>query len=164
MLIGHFPAGYLLGVWAQKANFARHLTPTAVLLACIAGALTPDIDMLYFYLVDHRQHHHHTYVTHLPVLWCGLLGIGLVWYRLNRQHVAAKLWIIYSCSGLVHLTLDSIVGDIWWLAPLVDQAFSLFEVTDRYDPWWLNFVFHWSFLLEFCLWVAAYFVWKRRVR
>jgi inner membrane protein len=62
---------------------------------------------------------------------------------------------------MVHLCLDSIVGDIWWLAPFVDRPFSLFTVPALYQPWWLNFLLHWSFGLELGLVVWAVFVWQR---
>jgi hypothetical protein len=35
---------------------------------------------------------------------------------------------------LLHLVLDSIVGDIWWLAPFVDRRYSLFTVPAVYGP------------------------------
>jgi len=64
--------------------------------------------------------------------------------------------------GVLHMLLDSIVGDIWWFAPFVDQAYALFNVPARYQPWWLNFLLHWSFALELALWVWAFVLYRAR--
>lgn len=53
-----------------------------------------------------------------------------------------------SRGSIGHLLLDTIVGDIWWLYPYVDTPFALFVVPSLYRPWWLNFVLHWSFMVE----------------
>lgn len=70
-------------------------------------------------------------------------------------------WLIFSVSGFIHMILDSIVGDIWWLAPFYNRPFSLVTVPSIYDPWWLNFIFHWSFFLEICLVVYALWILRR---
>lgn len=70
--------------------------------------------------------------------------------------------LVFGAAGMVHMLLDSIVGDIWWFAPWVDASYSLFTVPARFDYWWLNFIFHWSFILEITICVCAYYVWVRR--
>ena len=118
--------------------------------------------MLYFYLIDDRQHHHHSYLTHLPITWIILLAVGLVWRRLCNVPGNATAFVLFTLAGIVHLLLDTIVGDVWWLFPLIDQPFALFTVSDRFDPWWLNFIIHWSFLLELAMWMFALLVWAAR--
>jgi inner membrane protein len=59
------------------------------------------------------------------------------------------------------MVLDSIVGDIAWLAPFSDERFALFEVPAIFKPWWLNFVLHWSFALELVLVASAVYCWRR---
>ena len=72
MIIGHWPAGYL------AALGARRFWPAQGLFAGILiGAVLPDIDMLWFFLVDDKAHHHHSYLTHRPALWALLLAAGL---------------------------------------------------------------------------------------
>ncbi|EFA5024753.1 TPA: metal-dependent hydrolase, partial [Escherichia coli] len=36
------------------------------------------------------------------------------------------------------------------------------HITAVHHPWWLNFLLHWSFLLELALVVAAIAMWCRR--
>jgi inner membrane protein len=167
MIIGHLPAGYV----CSKLLFGRFerygCPPRAFITAGMLGAVAPDFDMLYFHLVDHRQHHHHTYWTHFPVVWITLLCASALWLWFgSRWRGVAPLALIFSLNGLLHLLLDSIVGDIWWLAPWVDRAYALFTVPARVSPWWLNFLLHWTFALEIgvVLWALMLFKQKRRLR
>jgi hypothetical protein len=59
---------------------------------------------------------------------------------------------------LSHLVLDTFVGHIWWLYPLRDQPFSIAEVENHYQPWWMNFMLHWTMLLELAIIAAATWV------
>jgi len=162
MIIGHIPAGYVV----SKLLFAR-LEPFGVSLksflwAGVLGAIAPDLDMLYFHLVDHRLHHHHTYATHFPLLWGALLLACTPWLRSSSVKHCAALATIFSVNGLIHVFLDSIVGDVWWLAPFITKPFSFFTVPALYKPWWLNFIFHWSFALEIAVLVWAVYFWRYR--
>lgn len=164
MIVAHLPTGYLIG-----ALLERHLRPAACssrlwLAVALLGAFAPDLDMLYFHLVDGRQHHHHSYWSHWPVVWFGALALALAWRQLARRALAPVLLVLFTLNGCVHLMLDSVVGDIWWLAPWVDQPFALASVTPRYQPWWLNFILHWSFLLELALLGAALWLARHRRR
>jgi hypothetical protein len=161
MFIGHLPSGYI----ASKLLYPR-LEPAGSALktylwAGALGAVAPDFDMMYFYLVDHRMHHHHTYWTHFPIVWACLLFISLIWLSAARVKRLAALATIFSLNGLVHMLLDSIVGDIWWFAPFIDRPFSLFSVPALYKPWWLNFLFNWSFALELVIVALAVYIWRR---
>jgi len=132
-------------------------------MACaIMGALAPDLDLLYFYLVDLGRTHHHRYPTHWPLLWLSLAAVGALWMRLGRVRRPALLWTVFCLGGVLHVLLDTWVGDIWWLAPFVDRPFSLFTVPARYQPWWLNFVLHWSFAAEIAICACAAIVMLRR--
>jgi hypothetical protein len=111
------------------------------------GALAPDLDMLWW-LASGGHTHHHDYPTHFPSVWLG----GLLVSALLRSPAGGG----FAANGLLHLVLDSLVGDIAWLAPFSMQRASLFVVTDRFDPWWLNFVLHWTFGLELALCGAAW--------
>ncbi|MDD2776997.1 MAG: metal-dependent hydrolase [Gallionella sp.] len=162
MIIGHAPAGYIAAKLLLQNFIRRGISPRKFLVVGILGALAPDLDMFYFYLIDHRQHHHHSYVSHFPILWLCLLVISLLWMRHNLSSKAASLAFIFCLSGFIHLILDSIVGDIWWFAPFIDRPFAMFTVPALYQPWWLNFIFHWSFALELALWVVALFIYRQR--
>lgn len=157
MIIAHAPAGYLSAKWIQS----RGLAAKGLIAAGIAGALAPDLDMFYFYLVDGRQHHHHTYWTHYPIVWGSLLAAAILWFCLARQSKAAALSLVFCINGFLHLVLDSLVGDIWWFAPFIDKPFAFFTVSPGFKPWWLNFILHWSFLVELLIVTASVLVFKR---
>ncbi|MCU7920528.1 MAG: metal-dependent hydrolase [Candidatus Thiodiazotropha sp. (ex Epidulcina cf. delphinae)] len=162
MIIGHLPAGYVFAeILARKlSNIGvdhRHLVLIGVL-----GAIAPDLDMLYFYLVDNGQRHHHTYWSHYPVVWLGLLAASVGWHRLALNKSRTILAIVFSAGGFMHLLLDTIVGDIWWLAPFLNQPYAMFTVPALYTPWWLNFILHWSFALELLLTLWAIVLWRRK--
>ena len=90
---------------------------------------------------------------HLPVWQWSLIG-----------NTAAAILLLTAVNGCVHICLDSIVGDIYWLLPWHDSAYSLFTVTARFRPWWLNFILHWTFLLELGLWLWAGILYNRTRR
>lgn len=155
MFIAHLPAGYLLARHLVKRIGTLPASPRAVTLTAMAGAIAPDLDMLYFYFIDNGQTHHHKYFSHWPILWIGLLCMSLLALRLTKRKPLTLLALIFSLGGLLHMLLDSVVGDIWWLAPIVDQPYALFTVPARFQPWWLNFVLHWSFVIELLIIVWA---------
>ena len=148
MIIGHLPSAYILSKLLVKYINKQKHNVKFFIIAGVLGGVAPDFDMLYFYLVDNRQHHHHTYWPHLPVIWFCILGFTVIWYRITTNETWALRGLVFSLGGILHLLLDSIVGDIWWLAPIVNQPYALFTVPAVYEPWWLNFIFHWSFGLE----------------
>jgi hypothetical protein len=164
MFIAHLPAGYLLSKALARVFDGPRQGAVKFMCAGMLGAVAPDIDMLYFYLVDHRRHHHHAYWTHFPSVWLTLLAASFVWYRIaGKTKPTAALAVIFSLNGIVHLLLDTVVGDIRWLAPFADKPFSLFTVPNLYKPWWLNFMLHWSFALELAVACTALFVlWRGR--
>lgn len=143
-MIAHLPAGYLV---------TRLLPPAPWrMTAGLLGSVAPDLDMLWW-LATGGHTHHHAYVTHFPSVWLlGLLGSALA---------RSPMGLAFTLNGLVHMALDTVVGDIAWLAPLDHRRMSLMVVTDRYDPWWLNFVLHGSFALELALVAAALWAWRR---
>lgn len=163
MIVAHLPAGYLLSSLLLRQLAPAWINPKAWLAAGMLGAIAPDIDMLWFHLVDHGQRHHHTYFTHFPLVWTGLLLASAIWLAFcrarQRASMHAGLAFIFSLNGFLHMALDTVVGDMWWLTPFVDKSFSFFSVPALYRPWWLNFIFHWSFVLELVIVVAAVLVW-----
>ncbi|MDR3054139.1 MAG: metal-dependent hydrolase [Zoogloeaceae bacterium] len=164
MITAHAPSGYILA----KALIARWRSPPglpvsarAAILIAVIGALAPDFDMMYFYLVDAAQTHHHRYFTHWPIVWLTLMALSALFFRLTRSALAFAILLFCACAFL-HLILDTLVGDIWWLAPFQDKPYALFTVPARFSPWWLNFFLHWSFVAELLIWVWAIRMYRRR--
>jgi hypothetical protein len=133
----------------------------ALLGAALLGSIFPDFDWFYFLWIDHREHHHHTYWTHLPIVWISLTLASLLWMRLRRDSALPKLAFMFSLNGFLHLVLDTFTGPVWWLAPFSNESYSLFTISQYYHPWWLNFILHWSFLLEVALVAAAVVVYVK---
>ncbi|WP_170328348.1 metal-dependent hydrolase [Ruegeria arenilitoris] len=147
MFIGHLPGAYLV---------FRTATPNvgkAVFAAAMLGAIAPDLDMLWFYLVDDRAHHHHAYLTHRPVLWAGIMLAGLI--AGLRWPQAGRVVAFFGAGGLVHMALDSIVGEITWLWPLSNFSHPLVTVEATHSHWILSFLNHWTFVVEIGITVLA---------
>lgn len=164
MFIAHIPAGYLMAVSLLGPLRHARISASLVILAGTTGGFFPDLDLLYFYLVDERQTHHHRYFAHWPVVWLALLSLSVLGWRLGRGSATSLAWVIFSTAGLLHLVLDTLVGDIWWFAPFIDQPYAAFTVPAVHQPWWLNFVLHWSFAVELLICAWALLVYRRRRR
>lgn len=161
MFIAHLPAGYISSRLLFPRFEAHGVTLKSFLCAGTLGAIAPDLDMLYFYFIDHRQHHHHTYFTHFPVLWITCLLAAATWLYFSKSKTMAALAVIFSLNGMIHMVMDTVVGDIWWFAPLVDKPLAFFTVHPVYKPWWLNFILHWSFALEIGIVLWALHLWHK---
>ena len=150
MFIAHLPAGYLLTRMLQ-----RKMHTTKYLLVGLIASVFPDLDLLYFYFIDHRQTLHHEYWTHLPFVWLSLwlvlILITLVW---KKKEWFMLTMIIFS-NIILHLILDTFVGGIAWLYPLSHTPLFLVTIPARYSFWVENFIFSWTFLVEILITIAA---------
>lgn len=165
MFVAHLPVGYL-SARALPARWQDRGTLGAALL----GSVFPDVDLLYFYWPlewggGGRQVHHHAYWTHIPFFWlAALLAVPPVLYAWRRDR-AALLSLLFLGNGVVHLVLDSLVGSVMWLYPTRKTLFAVVEVPAHFGPgglgWVLNFVLHWSFLVEIFLLAGAILVYRR---
>ena len=158
MIVGHLPAAYLV----YKAVAPRCLMPLAF-AAGMAGAVFPDIDMLWFYLVDNRQHHHHEYLTHRPMVWLGLLALCFAIVRVMRLPQGVVL-VSFCAGGLIHMVCDSYTGSILWFWPFSDWSYALVTVQPTHSHWLLSFLAHWTFKVEIALCMVAAMVWYRSRR
>lgn len=152
MLIAHFPAGYLIAKLTQKTG---HVLSKSAFAATLIGAVIPDIDMIWFWTLDHRQHHHHGYFTHWPSFWLLVFVVGLaVSLLLSRRD-----WIVAVCmfflGTLSHVVLDSVAAPIMWMAPLSDRWFELSHVPASSYGATYALVMHWTFGLELMLCLTA---------
>lgn len=150
MFIGHLPGGYL----AARALWQQGQAP--LILATLIGSVLPDIDMLWFHLVDHGTVHHHHYLTHRPAVWAVVALLGVALQR--------KVVLALGLGGLVHMVLDSIVGAIAWGWPLSQAAHPLVVVPATYDNWVMSFLTHWTFQFEIVLTLLALAVFIRQKR
>ena len=82
MLIAHAPTGLLMAAVLIKLKPETVSWQRWYLMGAVMGLL-PDLDMLWFYFVDHKQFHHHVYVPHWPIVWLG--GFGVLVSMLSQQ-------------------------------------------------------------------------------
>jgi inner membrane protein len=166
MFIGHLPGGYLL-THALLRAVPRPLQATLgfarLMMTGLVASVAPDFDLLHFYLVDARQHLHHGYLNHIPLFWALAAAIALLLAAIFRHRQLAMLAVIVFCNVQLHLLLDTIAGKIRWLYPISPDDFVLAEVPAVHRWWVLNFLLHWTFLLEVLVVTgAALVLWKRR--
>jgi inner membrane protein len=164
MFIGHLPAGYMLtrAMWSRLDKMGIPKPDRRPLLFVgLVASVFPDIDLLYFYLVDNRQHLHHSYWTHLPFYWLVMGVLGLSFISFSRQKWLLPYLLVAEANLFLHCFLDTIVGKIWWLYPFSKQDIVLFDIPMIYDWWIFNFVLHWTFLLEILVWMAAIYVYMQ---
>ncbi|NHC03094.1 metal-dependent hydrolase [Acinetobacter sp. 187] len=162
MFIAHLPSGYLLAKFLDHKIKKYNITRTTFFSLLMIGAVLPDIDLFYFYLIDHRSVHHHKYFLHWFSFWIPIFLISyLYWIYTQRKSKYAWMTLLLSSAGLLHICLDTFVGDVWLFAPFIDKAYVFFEVTPRFHPWWLNFIFHWSFFVEIIICLIALFIYLR---
>ncbi|MEZ4240704.1 MAG: metal-dependent hydrolase [Myxococcota bacterium] len=148
MLVAHAPVGWLTGS-TLRGRSAR--------VACVVGALLPDVDVVPS-LVLHV--HHHDWPTHWPVTWL-LLGLGVAPLLAGRARPVARLVLLALANAELHLALDTLAGDVRWLAPWSFQPFALVHVQRTFEPWWVNFLLHPTFLAELALVALATHRWRR---
>ena len=163
MLIAHAPTGLLMAAVLIKLKPETVSWQRWYLMGAVMGLL-PDLDMLWFYFVDHKQFHHHVYVPHWPIVWLSIAGVSVGWSRCCHSKLAAYA-VLLGLVGMSHMVLDSVVGDIGWLKPWHDGLYAMFAVSNRYSPWQLNFIIHWSFAMELVLLVLlvwAVWQWRRK--
>ena len=147
MIAAHLPAGYL-----QYRAMGRR--GKAALSAALAGSMAPDLDMIWFHLVDHGTIHHHRYWPHIPAVWLGLLALAaLIW----RVHPApwVRWFMVFASACLVHMVLDTLAGGIMWLWPLDQHLYVWVTVPATRSHWVLSFLLHWTFLVELAIFAVA---------
>ena len=152
MFIAHIPAAFLV---IRLLN--RKPLPISTLAILSVGGIFPDVDLLRFYLLDNAQRHHHEYWTHIPFIW--FLIFALTLSLTSKLKPSSKpIVMVFFIAIFTHLIADSLVGDIQWLWPFNNHGFPLVVVPAKFSPWYLSFIFHWTFLLELCLTLSAAFI------
>lgn len=154
MLIAHGPAGYLVGAAAAWGRRRFDLV-----MAGLAGGLFPDLDAVGYHIGIVHGFHRAT-PLHWPTLWIGLVLIGGVLLFLNRR--AGQVFTVFALAGLIHCGLDVTMAPLYWAAPFHWETYELVHVPGGWSPYWLGFIFYWTFLPEIAIWIAAIWVWKTR--
>ncbi len=162
MFIAHLAAGYLLTkavvhkIPKDQSNHVKYFWMLGLLFSVV-----PDFDLFYFYLVDSRVHHHKLF-PHLPIFWLPvfILVFTLAWALKHRAMYYAG--IVCAANIFMHLLLDTFVGFVWWLYPVIDEPYYWILVPNQYRHWVMNFVFHWTFLVEILIVVSAFWMMRKK--
>jgi len=149
MIIAHLPAGYILGHTAR--------TKGVVLGAILLASVLPDLDMLWFYLVDGRSVHHHRYWPHVPAFWLAVATLTLPLIAIFKRQWLSAAGLCFAAI-LLHLVLDTLVGDIMWRWPISNDFVRIATVSPTHSHWLLSFIFHWSFAVEILICAIALFL------
>ncbi|CAN7358923.1 MULTISPECIES: metal-dependent hydrolase [Ensifer] len=152
MFVAHLPAGYLLSRFIARG---RPTQSGAIIATGIVCSVLPDCDLAYFYLVDGRRTAHHDYWTHTPLFWLAAAAALALALTLSGRRNQLILVSVGLANVLLHLLLDSVAADIRWFHPLSDLRVNLVHVQALYKPWYLNFLFHWTFMAELLIVVSA---------
>ena len=156
MFVAHIFAGYLL----TRQIVTKRKTVVSSKQYYLFGifcSILPDIDLLYFYTIDHRQHIHHSYWTHIPIFWISVTLMLFLLSKLIRKNIGTYLLLLLA-NTLAHLLLDSVAGGIFWFYPLSEDYVRWFHIPSRFDWWVWNYIFHWTFLLEISIIASALLV------
>lgn len=167
MFIAHLPANYVAACTIDSykdQTFLGQYRVWAFRLFVLAG-IAPDLDMLYFYLLDNRGTHHHLYWPHIPFIWAVIYAGILITSGLYHS----RKWLIYSTAFflgiMLHLFLDTPMGGIAWAYPFSDKLYYWTEVPAQYSWWVWNFILHWTFISELVICVLAVIMfWKRSLK
>ena len=159
MFIAHIPATYILA----KITTNKRLS-IANLVTLSLGSIFPDIDLLRFYLLDNHQYHHHSYWTHRPSVWLGILLVTICVSALMKTKRTLTIYLFFL-GVFLHMVLDTIVGEIAWLWPLTKRTWTPVHIMDTQQIWILNFFLHWTFAVEIIICLLALFIfWKNEMR
>ncbi|MGH1537164.1 MAG: metal-dependent hydrolase [Gammaproteobacteria bacterium] len=149
MFLAHMPAGYVVSKLLLSQFRLESSKSTWLLFLGLLGSVFPDLDMFYFYLIDNRQHGHHSYWTHVPFYWISLLAIGYMIAAMFKSRILVAATTIFFGCILLHLSLDTFAGGgIKWLYPFNHSYFSIFTIQARHGYWLLNYFLHWTALAE----------------
>ncbi len=154
MLIAHGPAGYLVGVTVTRARRRFDLV-----IAGVAGGLFPDLDAVGYHLGIVQGFHRAT-PLHWPSVWIALTLIGLAIMLFKRN--LGEIITVIGVSALVHCGLDMTMAPLYWGAPFYWQSYEMVHVPGGWSPYWLGFIFYWTFLPEIMIWIAAFWLWWGR--
>lgn len=161
MFIAHVPAGYLLGRFGIPAAFRENRPVWSTLLFFSAA---PDLDLIWFYTVGARRVAHHAYISHWPLFWTALAASALLVSALMATGGRKPRWrplVAAAYAGvMLHLALDSLAAEIYWLAPFSSWSLNLVHVPARYGWWVWNFILHWTFFAELAICFAALYLWR----
>lgn len=168
MLIAHAPAGYLITRLLARSvfkNTVRHERTDGfyqrLMFAGILGSILPDFDLIYYSFFDSSKTAHHGYITHMPVFWLSIWCLCMLIGKIIHDRRTYALGTTLCMNAVVHLVLDTLTGVICWLYPFSIEGVNIFKVANIHIWWVQNYLYHWTFLIEIAITLAAMAVFLR---
>ena len=147
MLFAHGPLGALLSDRSIRMWWKGKITPRQkwiLLLLGFIGGIFPDVDLLYYYLVDastpHREFITHSFFIYVAV-FVVLYFVAAVFVKKPVFKMAVMIFFIGVVS---HLAVDSILAEVSWFFPFSRRLYGLSNFS-ALRPW----LFSVNFALEF---------------
>ena len=133
MIFAHLPAGYI--TCRLLFNKFRHRvdSPKAYLFWGLLGSVAPDFNYLYLWFSDIEQDHHRIF-THYSSFWGVLLIGSVLWLRSDRRSQQPVSAFMFSIGGFIHMVLDTVPGEVFWLAPISYKPFSIGKMIETIIP------------------------------
>jgi hypothetical protein len=168
MLIAHAPAGYLITRILSRTVFKNTVSPERtdrfyqrLMFAGILGGILPDFDLIYFTFFDNLKTDHHAYLTHMPVFWLSIWCMWMLGGKIFHDRRTYALATTLCAGALSHLALDTLTGVVYWLYPFSTEGVNIFKVANIHIWWVQNYLYHWTFLIEIAITLAAMAVFLR---
>jgi inner membrane protein len=168
MLIAHAPAGYLITRILSRTIFKKYVHPErtdrfyqVLMFTGIIGGIFPDFDFLYQFFFDSKVATHHSYITHIPVFWISIWCMFVLLGKIRNDIRISIVGTTLCASALFHLVCDTLTGVIYWFYPLSGRSVNILKVADIHVWWVNNYMYHWTFLIEIALVIAAMIVFLR---
>lgn len=158
MFVAHAPASYLA---LRALEEVRGERLRALFWIGIIGSLFPDLDFLWFFLVDHQSKIHHTYPTHVPFYWALVALVGISLSLALKSRFAALAIAVFTGDAMLHLLLDTFVGGIQWLYPWNRRLYSFFSIDLPPRPVWFGYQLNWTIWIEAGILAATGVCWVR---
>ncbi|NQV12844.1 MAG: metal-dependent hydrolase [Parcubacteria group bacterium] len=156
MIFAHAPAGFIAAYVTKKIwqrGLSQLQTRWLYFVGTLAGIL-PDIDTLYYYLVDSRFSHREL-ITHTPILYVVVcLTLYLTGYLLKKKFIQALSLVIFFAT-LSHLIFDSLNSGIGWLYPGTDLIFGLLGISALAEGWYGQYLLVITYSVELAIFLGA---------
>lgn len=111
MILAHAPAGYIIG-YLFSSYIKRPALHKPIMVTSLITSIMPDLDMLYWFLIDNQQHDHHIYWSHIPFVYFALLPfIALALLRKQWRIMGAFMSLAWI-NFMMHAVFDTVVSGI----------------------------------------------------
>lgn len=154
MIFGHAPLGIALAYVLRKKWVVglERREQFILYLFAVAGALAPDVDLIFYYFYAANFWHHEIF-THGIIIWLILGAAMYVIGKWKNHKILRKGAGLFILGTLTHLLADSLGAGVAWFAPFSAQLYGL---TDW--PWfadlWANYAFIINYGLELLCWLS----------